>query len=463
MRLILLGTLGLSVGLAAGGAALVTILGHAVQRGIDAEAVDTANDVAALVSAGALPEVVPVTGGHTAQVIDARHRVLAASIGADRLVPLLNPAQLDAVRSGDRLTLDASRIGETGSLRVVAVSVRYAGTPDGTPVTVVVARPTAEALRNVATLRDALLVTYPLLVAVLAALGWRVAGAVLRPVESLRVGAERITGTDGDERLPVPPSRDEVHRLATTLNDMIDRLSTARNRQRAFVADAAHELRSPLAAIRTQLEIAERLDEPAPVDDLLADVARLTRLVDDLLLLARTDGGGVIVRPAPVDLRELLENVAERHATARVPVLVDGEPEAEPVVALVDPFLLHRVVANLLDNAVRHAAGRVRLAVAEEGTGADRHVLLMVTDDGPGIPAADRARVFQRFTRLDEARSRDRGGGGSGLGLAIVGELVRLHGGRVRLRDAGPGLRVEVLLPWSESPVRGSGSPDPRR
>jgi signal transduction histidine kinase len=444
-RLLLIGTGGLAVGFALGGLVLVAALAFALERSVDRDALATANDVAALVDAGALPQPVPVAGGQLVQVVDAQQRVRSASIGADRLVPLLRPDELAAAREGRRRYISGARAGLSGPLRVVAVP---AGPADD-PQTVVVARPVTEVRQSVALLRLALLVAYPLLLVALAALAYRVVGAALRPVEALRSGAERITGGDGGGRLPVPRSRDEIHRLAVTLNDMLDRLAAGRARQRAFVADAAHELRSPLANMRTQLEVAqllgERTDWPAVSRDLLADTDRLTRLVDDLLLLARADEPAVDAARAyaPVELRAVLTAVAERYRAARVPVSIEpGDPQW----TLGDRHLLERVVTNLVDNGVRHARSRVRLAaVPERG-----QRVLSVVDDGPGIPSADRERVFGRFARRDDARARD--AGGAGLGLAIVRELVRRHGGSVRLADAEPGVRAEVRLPAVDPP-----------
>jgi signal transduction histidine kinase len=303
-----------------------------------------------------------------------------------------------------------------------------------------------------------LLIAFPLLVAALAAVAWRVVGAALRPVEALRRGAEEITGSGGPGRLPVPESGDEIHRLAVTLNGMLDRIAAARGRQREFTADAAHELRSPLTNMRTQLEVAQRLgvrtDWPAVAEDLRTDTERLIRLAEDLLLLARADDPAAAEaarRDAdPVDLGELVVEVAARYPSP---------PMARPGTAgecwvLGDVDSLRRVVANLLDNAVRHA--RTRVAVAAAAHGPDR--VITVADDGPGIPEADRERVFTRFTRLDDGRARD--AGGAGLGLAIVRELTRRHGGTVRLSDAAPGLRVEVRLPAAPDPADpGRGHP----
>jgi signal transduction histidine kinase len=240
----------------------------------------------------------------------------------------------------------------------------------------------------------------------------------------------------------VPESADEIRALALTLNDMLDRLAAARGRQRAFVADAAHELRSPLTSMRTQLEVAQHLGEGGELaTDLLADVARLSTLVEDLLLLARA---GSDTTDAPVhesiDVTALLVATADRYANARVPVsVVDGLA----VQANVNSEELRRVLANLVDNAVRHARSNVVLAVRAEG----RSAVLTVVDDGPGIPAGQRERVFERFARLDDARDRD--AGGTGLGLAIVRELLRRSDGSISLQDnpSGSGLAAVVHIP----------------
>ncbi|MGH3682728.1 MAG: histidine kinase dimerization/phospho-acceptor domain-containing protein, partial [Natronosporangium sp.] len=282
---------GLAAGLAVGGAVLVAALGVTLQRSVDSEATQTGQNVARLVAEGALSDPLPVAGEQQVQVVDGQGRVLAASNNADRLVPVLREDELAAVRGGGRQFVPGERLGGTGPVRVVAVP---AGDGGGPP-TVLVAKPMSDLEHSVRVARNILLVAFPLLIAVLAVVTWRLVGATLRPVESLRAGAAVITaGPSGQPvSLPVPASHDEIHRLAVTLNDMLERLEAARARQRAFVADAAHELRSPLANLRTELEVAQRLgdrtDWPAVARDLLADTRRLGRLVDDLLLLARAD------------------------------------------------------------------------------------------------------------------------------------------------------------------------------
>jgi signal transduction histidine kinase len=245
-----------------------------------------------------------------------------------------------------------------------------------------------------------------------------------------------------------------VRSLAVTLNDMLSRLAEAQQRQRDLVSDTAHELRSPIASIRAQLEVA--LDHPDGLDwtetarDVHADTLRLARLTEDLLLLARLDGQPL--RRKPTDLAAVCESVAARYATARVPVRAETAAPGlmEPCVVSGDQDALARLLVNLLDNAVRHAASQVRVSVLRDGGWA----VLTVTDDGPGIPPEDAERVFGRFARLDDARARVEAGGGeegAGLGLAIVRSTAEAHGGTVSLGDARPGLRAVVRLPLAPS------------
>ena len=284
--------------------------------------------------------------------------------------------------------------------------------------------------------------TYPLLLVVLALIASRVIAAALRPVEELRAAAERISDAGQDTRLPVPESRDEIHDLALTLNSMLDRLGAARARQRSFVADAAHELRSPLASMLTQLDVAEHLGEDTETtQDLRAEVVRMTGLVESLLVLARLDRDASADAAVPAALAPIVLAAVRRQ---------DGSVAIEtnvPEVGVLAPGdHVRRVLDNLLDNAARHARSRVDVSAMV----VDGHVQVTVDDDGAGIAPEDRDRVFDRFTRLDEARDRDVGG--SGLGLAIVRELVERDGGAVAL-DTAPqgGLRVNVTWPENET------------
>jgi signal transduction histidine kinase len=284
----------------------------------------------------------------------------------------------------------------------------------------------------------------PVSTAVLAGLVWWLVGRVLRPVEDIRTEVDRINASRLDRRVSEPPAADEVARLAHTMNAMLDRLAGSAERQRRFVADAAHELRGPLARIRAELEVDAAhpgsADLPATHASVLAETGNLQRLVDDLLLLARGDVGVLdVVGAGPVDLDDVVERLAISRRAAGSPRI--DTREVRPVQVPGDESQLGRAVGNLLDNAVRHAASAVTITLAEVQGGA----VLTVADDGPGIPAADRDRVFERFTRLDAARSAD---GGVGLGLAIAADIAGRHGGTLTLEPVGPpGARFVLWLP----------------
>ncbi|MFL0359822.1 sensor histidine kinase [Curtobacterium flaccumfaciens] len=282
-----------------------------------------------------------------------------------------------------------------------------------------------------------LAVGVPVLVLLLVAVTWAVTGRSLRPVERMRTEVETIRAARPDARVDVPDTGDEVARLASTMNAMLDRLERSAESQRRFVSDASHELRSPIASIRQHAEVAVAHPERTEVAD-LADVVRseavrLQDLVTGLLELSRLDEGGIRTR-RPVDLDDLaLDAVARARARSTAgdapardgdapAVRVDGSAISAARV-LGDERVLAGVVRNLVDNAVRHASTRVAVSLTEH----DGSAVLTVDDDGTGVPDDERERVFERFVRLDEARSRD--AGGAGLGLAIVRDAVRAHGG----------------------------------
>jgi signal transduction histidine kinase len=305
---------------------------------------------------------------------------------------------------------------------------------------------------SVSGVRRSLYVAFPVLVGASGLLAWLLAGRALRPVESIRTEVEAITASTLDRRVPVPPSGDEVARLANTMNLMLDRLEDASNRQQRFVADASHELRSPVTAIRTELEVAQRTagdgDWPDVAARLLREEARLEAVIADLLLLASLDDATPAPDPVLVDLAELAHEEARRRAPAEAEVTVEIDAPTA-VVVQGNRTQLHRAFANLLDNAGRHARGTVRVAVHQR----DGRARLLVDDDGPGIADADCERVFERFTRLDEHRARNGDTGGAGLGLSLVRGIADRHRGTAWVETAPlGGARLVLELPLADHP-----------
>lgn len=289
-----------------------------------------------------------------------------------------------------------------------------------------------------------LLVSVPILVLVVSGLTWWMVGVALHSVERIRTRVEQIEAANLDTRVDVPAARDEISALAVTMNGMLDRLESSQRAQERFISDASHELRSPIASLQAAVEVAGRSGdadvwtEMAPLIE--AETERLQSLVSGLLLLTRADDQGLPLERGEVDLDDIV--LAEvRRARDVFDVVFASDVHAARLHG--DGPRLAQAVRNLLDNAARHARGTVRVEVGS----APGEVVLAVEDDGNGVPEADRERVFERFVRLDESRSRD--AGGSGLGLAIVREIVAAHRGRVELVD-GPhlgGARFVVHLP----------------
>ena len=305
---------------------------------------------------------------------------------------------------------------------------------------VVALSPLDDVRRSTETLQRVLWLGIPALVVLLTIAAWVLVGRALRPVRAMTKAAAGIADATAPERLAVPAVLDELGELADTLNGMLDRLAVAATRQREFVSDASHELRSPIAATRVQLEVAlahpGRAEPAAVLRGVLAETTRLEGLVADLLALARLDER-LAVAHEELDLDDI---VLEDAARAR-PVAVDTRGVTGFKVRGERTSLCH-LVRNLLDNATRYAASRVAVSTRLEGDVA----VLVVDDDGPGIPEADRARVFERFTRLSSSRSRD--GGGAGLGLALVQRIAEQHHGVVRAdRSPQGGARLEVRFP----------------
>ena len=313
-------------------------------------------------------------------------------------------------------------------------------TIDGQAFELVANSPMEPVNAAIAALARSLAVVGPLLVLGVAVLAWLTLGRAFRPVEVIIARTDEISAHNLDERVPVPPSGDEVARLAGTMNRMLARIQASSESQRRFVSDASHELRSPVAASRAQLEVAlghpQDADWTATARTVLDEQERLSQLVDDLLLIARLDEGGE-PRRVEVDLDDVVFEEASRAHRVGVDV-----SQVTPVRVIGDLGLLQRLVRNLVDNAVRHAGSRVRMSLAS-GAGL---ALLAVEDDGVGVPPELRESVFDRFTRLEDARNRD--AGGAGLGLAVVREVATVHGGEARVLESTlGGARLEVRIP----------------
>ncbi|MEV7682883.1 HAMP domain-containing sensor histidine kinase [Streptomyces sp. NPDC088341] len=335
--------------------------------------------------------------------------------------------------------------GRTGDYRFATIAVT-----DGSGRTVTVHAGASLAARQsaVGTATVAMLLGLPVLLLVVGGVTWLVTRRALRPVEGIRREMAAITASeDLSRRVPEPAAHDEVARLARTTNETLTALEAAVDRQRRFVADASHELRSPIASLRTQLEVGDAHPELLDVPGAVADTVRLQRLAADLLLLARLDAGE---RPGPTrfDLGALVREEISQRTLDRVPVTVDigrgsGSARSEGIEVAGSRGQLARVLGNLLDNAQRHARGSVEVSVHRAPDG---RVVLAVADDGSGVPEAERERIFERFVRLDDARSRD--DGGAGLGLAIARDVAERHGGTLTtVNSPTGGAHFQLTLP----------------
>lgn len=298
-------------------------------------------------------------------------------------------------------------------------------------------------------------IVFPIIVIGMALLTHYFVGRALKPVDEIRRQVDEISGGDLHQRVPVPSTGDEIATLATTMNEMLDRIDTARTRQMQFVNNASHELNSPLTTLVGLLDLSSNTGQhidPETIDTvMMPEALRLQSLVSDLLLLARADESGIPLRPTDVDLDEIvsaevarLETLSGHRIDARIiAVRVHGDAEK-----------LSRALRNIADNAVRHTRDNVTLAMDLVDDG--HRVAISVADSGAGIPDGDKDRVLERFVRLDT--SRERGRGGSGLGLAIVSEIVRAHGGEVTVTDTpGGGATIGFVLPvatWQDEPHR---------
>ncbi len=376
-----------------------------------------------------------------AQVIDAGGAIVDATPLVARQL-LLSEQQLARARAETILLERVTLPGFDEPVRLLATPVDA----EGQRLVVVVGAALGDRDGALASLRTQLIVGGPVAFALAALAGYLLAGAALRPVESMRRRAAEISASTPGQRLPVPPVRDEISRLGETLNDMLARLEAAFARERRFVADASHELRTPLASLKAELELA--LMRPRTPEELEAAVRsaaeetdRLSQLAEDLLVLARAEEGELPLRPSQCDVDELLGRVAERFGRRARDAAREVELRGDPGLSLTcDPLRLEQALANLVENALRYGGGRILLEAERNGERIELHVL----DEGEGFPPSFLPKAFEPFSRADEARGR----GGAGLGLAIVDVIARAHGGSAHAanRDGG-GTDVWLSLP----------------
>ncbi|PSK69623.1 two-component sensor histidine kinase [Streptomyces sp. CS149] len=458
-------TLVVAVALIGAGLAVLLVLRANLIDQADLQAEVAAREVAGALATGTPYEDVELDDDedHPVQVTDEEDRVVLVSkdlravtgTGATGVTPVpsasagATPPPDDDDDGDDDQDDDRSRPGRgevssddpdfsdgTATVDRTTADYRFAAveatTPDGVTLTVYAGAPLAAEQEAVNTVRGAMLTGLPVLLVVVAGVTWLVTRRALRPVEGIRQEMAAITASeDLARRVPEPDSRDEIAALARTTNETLTVLEASVERQRRFVADASHELRSPIASLRTQLEVAEAHPELLDLPGAVADTVRLQVLAADLLLLARLDagekpGGGT------VELGALVREEVSQRTGDRIAVAVEV-PEGGAFEVNGSRGQLSRVIGNLLDNAQRHAEGSVAVSVAADGRG----VRVEVRDDGAGVPEDERERIFERFVRLDDARSRD--DGGAGLGLAIARDVAARHGGTLTVHRADEG------------------------
>jgi signal transduction histidine kinase len=430
-----------------GGLVMTGYLQRTLEQGRQDAAMSRAQDVAGLAAGGKLPVVLSAPNDDTAalQVVDSSGHVVASTSNIEGEAPIAASTSASAPSARTEVV---SALDETIQFRIVSVPVT---SPSGL-LTVYAATSLQPAGAAVDALRRILLALSPLALALVAATTWVVTGRALRPVEAIRAEVAEISAGQLHRRVPETGRHDEIGRLAETMNSMLARIETSLDQQRRFVADASHELRTPLASVRIILENActapAATDWPRLVHDVLGEQERVERLVDDLLYLARLDSAPPRAR-RDVDLDELIRaELAWRARTGHQPIDYTATPGRW---VRANPQQLTRVLRNLLDNAERYRAHTVSVSL----TVRQSQVELRVIDDGPGIPVAERARVFDRFTRLDQARTHQGAHTGTGLGLAIVHDIVTNHGGDITIEDRPHGASFLVSLP-----VRGVAEAD---
>jgi signal transduction histidine kinase len=373
-----------------------------------------------------------------AQLLDRTGRTLDSSAGFSRQ-PGIDPAALAGVRDTEYLT---RTVPELGAARVAVMPIDGPG-----PARYLLVGTSTSDMRDaLGQLLEILLVAVPVGLVATTAMGWRLAGRALRPVELMRRDAERISEHDLGRRLPVPPTGDELARLASTMNRMLDRVEGAVSHERRLVDLASHELRTPLGIARAEVDVAlARRRTRAELERALRVVAEeldwMSRLSDDLLVLARTDQGRIPLRPTQTSLNDIAVGCVDRYRDRADAEKIDLRVETSDDVVLVDVDRMQQAVSNMLDNALRHAVREGWVALRAEAS--ESAVRIAVEDSGDGFPDELLDRAFEPFaTGNHESRF------GTGLGLTIVLAVAQSHGGTAIAENVeGGGARVTVVLP----------------
>lgn len=433
-RLTAVATVLVAVLLTAAAITVVAVQRNALETSLDADLAARASAIELSLAGGIITEEVADPGNdeRIIQIVDLLNRVVASS-------PNLAGAEPIADWSTGFRTIEQLPADE-GPFRVLTVET----TRTAEPLTIHVGESYEDVAESTAVLAGAMAVAVPGLSLLLGVLMWWLVGRALSPVEVIRLQVESIGRGEMHSRVPVPDTGDEISRLASTMNRMLERLEGSAERQRRFVSDASHELRSPLTRIRTMLEVDRRhpdtADQAASQAAVLEEAVRMQQLVDDLLHLARSDVDTEPPAFRPIDLDELIRAETDRLGVEH-DVSIDTSG-VDPVHLMGHSGQLTRLIRNLVENAIRHRTTRVAVDANEDSSG----IHISVTDDGPGIPADRQEAVFERFARLDEARSNE--DGGTGLGLAIARGIATAHGGSIRVDPSyTEGTKIIVTLP----------------
>ncbi|WP_072802715.1 HAMP domain-containing sensor histidine kinase [Rhodococcoides yunnanense] len=450
LRSAVVSTVTVALALLVGGAALVWYVSTSASATVDSATQTRLQDITAALAQSPPDRIDPLLLATdqnivVVQILDESGAVVRGSTGAPDTALTAGPQS----NSGPTGTGGPARGGDRRPDRLEHVSLTSATVPTGTgtgtgTVTIVIGASDGNTGDTITTVTVLLAILAPIIAAIAGAATYYLVGRSLRSMERLRRRVSEISAADLTERLPVSENRDEIAALAETMNAMLERIETGQSTQRRFVSDASHELRSPLATIAGVLELGREslgsIDADLLDHTLLPEVTRVQSLVEDLLVLARADENGMPIRLEDVDLDDIARGEA---ALVRSQVPHTVVVHLSPTRVHGDPSALTRVLRNLTVNAGRHASTRMEIEVRHDADTA----YLEVGDDGPGIPEHDRVRVFDRFVRLEEHRSRAQGG--AGLGLSIVAEIVQAHGGDVVITARkGGGTLVSVRLPF---------------